>query len=478
MKKNLIGIILAGVVGLTVTANASQNALSHKSFTKQQETGISHKPFPKQKELETEKPDETKQPETEFEKKAKAEQLIAELQLETETEPLEIGTEAAEEEPAETETDLMIAEETEKDRVAAAIKTMTLEEKIAQMFFITPEALTGVDVVTEAGEMTCEAYDRYPVGGLIYFEQNIVGAEQWQMLSSNMLRYSFDRTGFPVLIGTDEEGGIVTRFSGRIISETIPYIPDMYSIGSSGNPAKAFEIGFIIGSYLKEFNVNLDFAPVADVYSNPENTVIGNRSFSSDPEMAALMVENEVKGLHAAGIMCTLKHFPGHGNTTGDSHSGKVYNWSTYDELKQCELLPFYSGIQAGADFIMIGHISLPNITGNDIPATFSDLIITELLRNDLGYEGVIITDAMNMGAVTEGYTSAEAALASIKAGADMILMPSDFQDAYHGVLEAALNGELPESQIDASVKRILKAKCRVIENMNNETGNEQADSE
>lgn len=354
--------------------------------------------------------------------------------------------------------------------ISNVLKNMTLEEKIAQLFFITPEALTGVDQATAAGEMTQMAYDQCPVGGLIYFEPNIVEEGQWKELSSNMLRYSMERTGFPVLIAVDEEGGSVTRFSGRGISESIPYITDMYSVGSSGNPGQAYETGYIIGSYLRDFNVNLDFAPVADVFLNPDNTVIGRRAFSSDPDEAAVMVENTVRGMHDAGILCTLKHFPGHGNTAGDSHSGKVYNNCTLEELEQCELIPFIAGIREGADFIMVGHISLPNITGNDIPATLSYTVMTELLREQLGYEGVIITDAMNMSAVSAEYSSAEAALSCFLAGADMMLMPVDFDSAYQAVLEAVTSGLIPEEQIDASVERIVRAKNRILKNMYGES--------
>lgn len=335
---------------------------------------------------------------------------------------------------------------------------MTLEQKVAQLFFLTPEALTGVEGVTAAGAVTEAAFARYPVGGIIYFEQNIQNREQVTAMLEQMQAISMRRAGFPVFLAVDEEGGAVTRISGSGV-EGIPQIPDMLSVGSSGEPGQAYETGRQIGQYLKELGFNLDFAPVADLYSNPENTVIGNRSFGAEADTVSEMVAEAVRGFQDAGILTALKHFPGHGDTAQDSHAGRAASGKTLEELRNNELLPFQAGIEAGSAFVMAGHISLPNILGDDTPASLSDTIITGLLREELGYSGIVITDALNMGAVCEGYTSAQAAVLAIQAGADMLLMPADFEEAYQGVLDAVSQGTITEERIDASLQRILSVK-------------------
>ena len=208
---------------------------------------------------------------------------------------------------------------------------------------------------------------------------------------------------------------------------------------------------------------NVDFAPVADVLTNPQNTVIGSRSFGSDPSIDGAMVASEVKGLHTKGMLSTLKHFPGHGDTYEDSHEGKSYVYKTREELENCEWIPFKKGIEAGSDFVMMGHISCPGITGDDTPASLSYTICTEILRDQLGFQGLVITDAMNMGAVANEYASGDAAVRAVQAGADMILMPADFSAAYAGVRNAVQNGTITEERINESVRRILVPRSRCI---------------
>ena len=360
----------------------------------------------------------------------------------------------------ETETSCQVDFDIQTEKL---LEAFSLEEKIAQLFFVTPEALTGVNGVTAAGETTRMAYEMYPVGGIVYFENNIVSLPQWKELACNMLAISEARTGLPVFLAVDEEGGLVTRFSGRGLGGEIPDIPSMALVGSKGDPDYAYKVGRTIGEYLRELFISVDFAPVADVFSNPANTVIGDRAFSSDPYVAAEMTAAMVKGMKESGILCTLKHFPGHGNTEEDSHFGGAFSGTTIDELWQCELLPFAAGIRAGADFVMTGHISLPNVTGSDLPATLSEKIIADLLRDRMEFEGIVITDAMNMGAIIDQYGSGSAAVSALQAGVDMILMPADFQSTYQAVIDAAYSGELSEERIDDSVRRIIRTKLKML---------------
>lgn len=218
-------------------------------------------------------------------------------------------------------------------------------------------------------------------------------------------------------------------------------------------------MGQIIGGYLKTYGLNLDFAPVADVNTNPANTVIGNRAFSSDPAVAAQMVASAVQGFHDAGILCTLKHFPGHGDTAEDSHYGTASSTKTWAEMRETELKPFAAGIAAGADVVMTAHITTPNATQDGLPASLSYTMLTERLRGELGFTGVICTDSLSMQAIRDHYSAAEAAVTALNAGADLLLMPPDLPEAFDGVLEAVQNGTISEERLNESVRRILMLK-------------------
>nr|WP_051527055.1 glycoside hydrolase family 3 N-terminal domain-containing protein [[Eubacterium] cellulosolvens] len=347
----------------------------------------------------------------------------------------------------------VILEQSIPDEADGLLSQMTLEEKVYQLFFVTPEQLTGIGQVVEAGQTTKESIEKYPVGGIVYFSQNIETREQTATMLNNLQSYS----RIPVFTGVDEEGGTVRRVgSNSLIGMT--EIPDMLSIGESGDASRAYDVGYTLGTECKALGFNLDFAPVADVYSNPENTVIGNRSFSTDPGVAADMVGSCVEGFHVANMICTLKHFPGHGDTFADSHYTAASTQKSLAELEQEEFLPFERGIDAGADLVMMGHILTPSITDSYTPASLSSEMVS-ILRNDLNFKGVIITDAMNMAAISDYYSSSEASVAAIKAGVDMILMPVDFHAAVTGIFEALENGELTETMIDEHVRRILEVK-------------------
>lgn len=341
------------------------------------------------------------------------------------------------------------------------LDNMTLEEKIGQMFIVCPEALNvsenaetaqAVDTVTEVMR---ENLEKFPVGGIAVFGKNITGAEQLPRFISDLQSNS----KYPLFIAVDEEGGRVARIANSDFFNVASY-KSMEDIGKSGDASKAEEVGRQIGSYLKELGFNLDFAPVADTNTNPQNIVIGDRSYGSDPALVARMVSAQLDGMHDSGIMGTLKHFPGHGDTKDDTHSGYVSIEKTWDELKECELVPFITALPK-ADMVMVSHITAVNVTSDKLPTSMSETMITGKLRNELGYDGVIITDAMAMGAVADNYTSAEAAVTAVKAGVDIVLMPQNLDEAFNGVMNAVTDGEISMERLDESVLRILKMKAK-----------------
>lgn len=335
--------------------------------------------------------------------------------------------------------------------VNASIAEMPLEDKVAGLFMITPEALTDMTTVVRAGDTTREKLSERAVGGLIYFSQNIEDAEQLK----EMLANTRSSSKYPILLAVDEEGGTVSRVAQSGLAENVG---SMSEIGSTGDAAKAQEAGVSVGSYLSEFGFNMDFAPVADVVEEG-NTVIGERSFGSDTNLVASMVSAWVEGLQSTGVSACLKHFPGLGDTTEDTHEGMAATEKTLEDFTSRDFPVYQAGIEAGVDFVMVSHLSAPNVTGDNTPASLSEKMITEILRGQLGYEGVVITDAMNMTAITDYYTADEAAVKALQAGADMILMPEDYETAYNGVLEAVNNGTLTEERINESLRRIFRVK-------------------
>ena len=360
---------------------------------------------------------------------------------------------SAEPTPPDEETQLSSKEDNPiKASAETLLSSMTLEDKIYQLFFVTPEALTDMGCVTAAGETTKNAIKSRPIGGVIYFAKNFETPAQTKDMLSGI--QSFSR--IPLFLAVDEEGGRVSRL-GANSAMNFPHLPPMGTIGSSDDTGKAYDAGLTIGRALFDLGFNVDFAPVADVLIHPNNTEIGDRSFSADPQLNASMVSAFTKGLKETGIAPTLKHFPGHGATVNNSHLGRTESTRTLDQMRTSELLPFISGIEAGADFIMVSHLTATQIS--DKPCTLSSEIMTNLLRTELGYEGIIITDSMQMGAITDSYTSGEAAVMALSAGADMILMPYSLTDAVQGVKNAVEKGTLSEDTINEKVYRILNIK-------------------
>ena len=233
----------------------------------------------------------------------------------------------------------------------------------------------------------------------------------------------------------------------------------MAAIGATGDPKNAYECGNTIGTYLKHYGFDIDFAPVADVNTNPENIIIGQRAFSDKPEVAAGMVTNYLQGLKDAGITGCIKHFPGHGDTKADTHFGYASTQKTWAEMMDCEMVTFKAGIKWGCQLIMTAHIGAPKVTGSDIPSTLSSVVLQDKLRGELGYQNIIITDGMEMGAITKQFSSAEAAVRSIEAGVDIVLGPKNLVEAFDAVIDAVNKGSISEERINQSVRRILKLK-------------------
>lgn len=261
-----------------------------------------------------------------------------------------------------------------------------------------------------------------------------------------------------MIVAVDEEGGAVARLANHE-AFSLPKYTSARDIGKTGDPEQARQMGRTIGGYLRFYGFNLDFAPVADVDSNPANPVIGRRAYSTDAQQTAQMVAAAVEGFHEAGMLCTVKHFPGHGDTGQDSHYGTATSYKTWEEMKAMEMLPFEAGIAAGADVVMTAHITTPNATTDGLPASLSYTMITERLRGELGFQGVIVTDALEMNAIKKHFTPAESAVAALRAGVDVLLMPSDLRAAFDGVVQAVEDGTLSEERLNESVRRILTLK-------------------
>lgn len=342
------------------------------------------------------------------------------------------------------------------ESVDEMIAGMTLRQKVGQLFFIRPESLQ-LDKQTPAVKLTeamREHFELYPCGGVILFAQNCIQPEQLKEFTASI--HSLDHHP---LVGIDEEGGRVQRLGGHKEFGLAP-TKAMQTVAKHGGAQAVQQAIRNICTYLRDFGIDIDFAPVADVDSNPVNPIIGQRAFSSDAATVAMMVEAAIKEFQADSIISCLKHFPGHGDTSTDTHKGYATISKTWERMLECEILPFKAGIAAGAPMVMTAHITAENLDSLKRPSSLSETVLTDKLRGELGFNGVIVTDGMDMGAITSDYSCEEATLLAIKAGADVILCPQDYQTAFNAVLSALENGELTEKRIDQSVRRILSMKA------------------
>lgn len=343
------------------------------------------------------------------------------------------------------------------DRIQEKLDEMTLEQKVAQLFVVRPESLTGVSQVIAAGDATKAALEKLPVGGVVYFADNLQDTDQTREMLSNTMKFGEEISGLPLFLCVDEEGGTVSRVGGNP-GFGVDNVGDMCDVGATGDTDHAYEVAKHIGTYLQYLGFNVDFAPDSDIANNPDGTM-GLRSFGSTADVVAPMVAAQVRGFEDGGVLCSAKHFPGIGGALGDSHDGRIYSEKTLDEIRAEELVPFEAAMEENVPFIMVGHLSMPTITGDNDPASMSSEIVTDLLRDELGYEGIIITDSMAMGAATDSLPVGRLGVEPLKAGVDMVLMPEDLEAAYQGVLDAVASGELTEERIDDSVRRVIRTK-------------------
>ncbi len=322
------------------------------------------------------------------------------------------------------------------EEVAAKLESMTLEEKVAQMFFITPEALTHNDVVSVAGNGTRDALDTYPVGGLIYSAKNFQGQQQTRSMLSGVQGYINDRIGLQMFLGIEETGG--EEHSPLASSNAFPVQASPAELAESGDIEGAVQAADAIGRYLAEQGFNLNFAPSAEL---ADGTGADDSAYGSDASLAAQMVEGSINAYHTNNIATAAGSFPGNGDGTGD------------------DLQPFEAAVRNNSDFIVLGNNACEAITGDAAkPCSLSGNAVY-YLRNDLGYQGILITDNLSEAAITENFSSAEAAVEAVKAGVNMLYCPQDFEEAYSAIIDAVENGEIDAETIDQAAGYILTQK-------------------
>ncbi len=357
-------------------------------------------------------------------------------------------------EPQNTPSGAMVQKEDLVADADAILAGMTMEEKIYQLFLVTPEALSGENAVKSVSDATREGLANRPVGGVVLFGDNIADKEQVKSLISEMQEAS----PLPLFVAVDEEGGIVSRLSG-VEGMGVTAQPPMREVGDKGDAGRAYEIGKTIGEEIRALGFNTDFAPVADLLIDENNTEIGSRSFGTDAEIVSEMVAKMVQGLRDGGVASTLKHFPGHGSAMSDSHSGRARSERTLEEMQEAELLPFKAGINAFTDFVMVSHMVNRDLTKTDMECSMSTNVMKRILRDGIGYPNIIITDSLSMKAITNHYSAGAAALTAFEAGADMLLMPENLEMAADALCGAVISGRISEERLNASVRRILRVK-------------------
>lgn len=332
------------------------------------------------------------------------------------------------------------------------VSNLSLEDKISRLFLVKPETLNldssghiVSEAITKMNPRIISALQKYKVSGVILFDKNIVNENGLKNFTCELQKTA----SLPLFISIDEEGGNVSRLANHK-NLSVDNVGFPINFKTPENVKRAYES---ITKYLVNYGFNLNFAPVADVFTNPKNTVIGSRAFGKDPETVSSLLVAAIEG-HKKLPHC-VKHFPGHGDTTEDTHNGSVKIDKTWEELLKCELIPFKTAIEQNCDMIMTSHIILPHVTKEKLPTSLSYELVTEKLRKELGFNGVVITDSFVMDAITENYSSGDAAVLAIKAGVDIILCPANLVEAHTAVLNAVKKGEISEERIDESVKRI-----------------------
>lgn len=376
-------------------------------------------------------------------------QAMSEPQEPEESQPADLVIEA----PPEIEEATI--EEQIDEIVNTCISSMPLTDKVAGLFIVAPEAITGVSTVIQAGEGTQDALRQYAVGGLIYSTQNIQDKDQLTQMLANTLPMS----KYPIFLAIEEEGGDYSKIAESGIE--IAQVDNLSVIGESNDASLAYESGLKMGSYLSELGFNLNLALAADVVSDAETSIVGDHSFGADASIDADMVSNTVQGMEGVGVSACLKHFPGIGSVekAANTQGGVPTIDKTLEEMRGSDFIPFQKGIEAGVDMIMVSNATALELDESGVPSSMSYIVISDILRGELGYNGIVITDELNQEEIVEHFSSDEAAIEAIKAGADMLLMPEDFETAYEGLLAAVENGTISEERIDESLRRIYRIK-------------------
>lgn len=365
-----------------------------------------------------------------------------------------IGTEETLPEPASNteEPVLELTPEQKLDEIVnAIIEVLPLEDKVAGLFIVTPESITGVTTAVKAGDGTKEALTKYSVGGIVYNTKNIQNETQFKEMIDNTKLY----TSYPLFIAVEDEGGKISPLPEKGLADKQDGGKEL---AQNGDASKAYEAGSAIGAYLSDYGFNLDFAPVADL-SNVENSIMASRAYGSDADNVSPYVTSMVQGLKSQGVSACLKHFPGMGSTTQDTDKGLASTDRSAEDFRNNEFQVFQAGIDAGADMVMVSHMAAPSLAGDNTPCSMSSQVVTDLLRKELHFDGVIISDAMNVTAITDYYDAGDAAVQALRAGCDMILMPEDFEKAYNGVLENVQSGVISEERINDSLRRVYRIK-------------------
>lgn len=373
----------------------------------------------------------------------------------TESKPAATPTSAVTAEPTATPTPTPTPAPTptptpEPDAAEQLLAAMSTREKICQLLIVQPEYLASSSFVTQMTPALSSGMAAYPVGGMLLTLPNMTSPAQLTALTAALQ----DASDVPLILCLDEEGGDVARLMDKVGTTKLE---NMYTYRSQG-PATARANGATLGRDLAKFGFNTDLAPVADVWSNPQNKVIGERAYSDDFEEAATLVSAAVQGFHDSGAICCLKHFPGHGSTRADSHEQAAYVDASLDALRKNELKPFAAGIAAGADMVMVGHLTVPAL--DTVPATFSEKIVTGLLREELGFEGVVITDGLEMKAAGSD-ADGKKALRALNAGCDLLLGLEDIPGTVETLEQAVRDGDLTMDELDEHVLRVLRLKLQ-----------------
>ncbi|MCD8069749.1 MAG: beta-N-acetylhexosaminidase [Lachnospiraceae bacterium] len=381
-------------------------------------------------------------------------QRMAEAEAEKEQ---EVVVEVAEPEPEEeTEPEEVVtgptAEEQFDEYLTTFISGMTLEEKAAGLLIVTPEQLTGVSVATQGGSGTQAALEEYTVGGIVYFSRNIQSEEQFAEMISNTISFS----KYPLFIAVNEEGGEVSTVLNSAIE--VADVASNAEVGESGVADEAYTQGMTIGSYLAALGINLDLAPVTEVAVS-EDSAIADRTYGSDAQTVGTLAAQMAQGLQNQGVSATLKTFPGTGDMTSTTEDGAASTERDRESYGEYEFVAFKTAIDAGADFVMVSHLTASNLSGSLDPVSMCESVVTDILRSSLGFDGVIITEPMTYSAITEYYDTGDAVVSCLKAGCDMILMPSSVSEAVDAIVEAVEAGTLSEERINDSLLRIYRVK-------------------